>query len=89
MIIPTIKNTRTITDLREQALQLLKEVQKEGPTFIFYRSKPKAVMLSMEEYANLLEMLEDYLDALKAQELELQKEEGGITLPKLKRKYNL
>ncbi len=89
MIIPTAQNTRTITDLRERALGLLRQVEKSGPTFIFHRSKPKAVMLSINEYANLLEMLEDYLDSLKAKELEENLEKGGLTLKKLASKYKI
>lgn len=89
MIIPTDKNTKTITDLREKAVELLEQTKKSGPTFIFHRSKPKAVMLSIEEYSTLMEMLEDYFDSLKAQELEENPEKGGISLEQLAKKYNL
>lgn len=89
MLIPTKENTKTITDLRENALKLLDQVQKSGPTYIFHHSKPKAVMLSMEEYANLLETLEDYLDSLRAQELEKNPEKGGVTLSELAKAHNL
>ncbi len=89
MIIPTVQNTRTITDLREKALELLHQVNKSGPTFIFHRSKPKAVMLSIDEYAFLLEMLEDYLDSSKAKELEENPETGGLTLKEMAKKYQL
>lgn len=89
MIIPTVQNTKTITDLREKALELLKQVEKSGPTFILHHSIPKAVMLSIEEYANLLEMLEEYFDSLKAKELEDNPEKGGITLKELASKYKI
>lgn len=89
MIIPTDKNTKTITDLREKAIELLEQTKKSGPTFIFHHSKPKAVMLSIEEYSTLMEMLEDYFDSLKAQELEENPEKGGISLEQLTKKYNL
>lgn len=89
MIIPTDKNTKTITDLREKAVELLEQTKKSGPTFIFHRSKPKAVMLSIEEYSTLMEMLEDYFDSLKAQELEENPEKGGVNLEQLAKKYNL
>ena len=88
MIIPTIKNTKTITDLREKAVELLEQTKKSGPTFIFHRSKPKAVMLSIEEYSNMMEMLEDYFDSLKAKELEENPQKGGITLETLIKKYH-
>lgn len=89
MIIPTTKNTKTVTDLRERAVEMLEQTKKIGPTFILHRSKPKAVMLSIEEYSNMMEMLEDYFDALKAKELEEEGEVGGISLDQLIRKYNL
>ena len=89
MLIPTSKNTKTITDLREKAVELLDQVQKEGPAYIFHRSKPKAVMLSVDEYFSLMELLEDYIDSLKAQELEANPEKGGISLKELAQKYNL
>lgn len=89
MIIPTSKNTKTITDLREKAVELLEQTKKSGPTFIFHHSKPKAVMLSIEEYSTLMEMLEDYFDSLKAQEMEENPEKGGISLEQLTKKYNL
>lgn len=89
MIIPTTKNTKTITDLRENALKMLEQTEKGGPTFIFHHSKPKAVMLSIEEYSNLMEMVEDYFDAVKAKELEEDSGEGGISLDQLIKKYHL
>lgn len=89
MIIPTAQNTKTITDLREKALELLKQVGKSGPTFILHRSKPKAVMLSIDEYVNLLEMLEDYMDSDKAKELEENPETGGFTLEEMAKKYKI
>ena len=89
MLIPTKENTKTITDLRERALDLLKQVQKSGPTYIFHHSQPKAVMISIEEYANLLDTLEDYLDSLKAQDLEANPESGGKTIAELAKKHSL
>ena len=70
-MIPTAKNMKTISDMREHARKLLKEVQSSyGPLFILYRSKPQAVLLSLEEYQKLSDMAEDYMDSLKAQEFE-------------------
>lgn len=89
MIIPTDKNTKTVTDLRENSIALLEQISKSGPTFIFQHSKPKAVMLSIEEYSNMMEMLEDYFDGLKAKDLEENSEQSGISLDQLIKKYNL
>ena len=89
MVIPTAQNTKTITDLREDTLAILEQTKKTGPTYIFHRSRPKAVLLSIDEYANVLGVLEDYLDSLKAQELEQNPEKGGIKLEELIKKYKL
>lgn len=89
MIIPTPQNTKTITDLRERALELLAQTKKAGPTFILHRSKPRAVMLSIEEYSNMMEMLEDYFDSLRAKELEENPEKGGKTLEQLAKEHNI
>ncbi|OGH18186.1 MAG: hypothetical protein A3F31_00345 [Candidatus Levybacteria bacterium RIFCSPHIGHO2_12_FULL_38_12] len=70
-MIPSAKNIKTISDMRENAKKLLKEVQSSyGPLFILYRSKPQAVLLSLEEYQKLADMAEDYMDSFKAQEFE-------------------
>lgn len=71
-MIPSSKNIRTISDMRENAKKLLQEVQASyGPLFILYRSKPKAVLLRLSEYQKLVDFAEDYLDSLKAQEFEV------------------
>lgn len=57
-LIPTINNTKTITDLREDALGVLRQLRKSGPTYIFHRSEPRAVMLSIEEYKRIADILE-------------------------------
>lgn len=89
MIIPTAKNTKTVTDLRERALEMLEQAGRMGPTFILHRSKPMAVMLSIEEYSNIMTMLEDYFDAIKAKEMEEEGGKSGISLDQLIKKYNL
>ncbi|MBI1982140.1 MAG: type II toxin-antitoxin system Phd/YefM family antitoxin [Candidatus Levybacteria bacterium] len=66
-------NVKTISDMRENARELLKQVQKAyGPLYILYRSKPQAVLLSLAEYQKLADMAEDYLDSLRAQEFEAE-----------------
>lgn len=88
-MIPTTQNTKTITDLRENTVGILERTKKMGPTYIFHRSRPKAVLLSIEEYANMVDLIEDYLDSLNAQELEQNPEKGGIKLDELINKYRL
>lgn len=70
MIIPTEENTKTVTDLRENIVAVLSYLKKQkGPQFVFYKSKPQAVLLAIKEYQKLLELLEDYQDALEANEI--------------------
>lgn len=71
MLIPTPSNTKTVSDMRQDPIGLLKSVEKsQGPNYIFYRSTPKAVILNIKEYQELLEALEDYQDSLIAQQYE-------------------
>lgn len=71
MFIPTKNDIKTITDLRENTLALLKNVQKkQGATVIFHRNSPKVVMLSIDRYNQLMSLLEDYIDGELARELE-------------------
>lgn len=73
--------------MRENALDLLNQVQKEGLAYIFYRSEPKAVMLDIEEFENIRELLEDHLDEMEAAELANQPRGKGIPLSKIAKKY--
>lgn len=69
MILPTEENIKTITDLRENIIKILESLKMDsGPKFIFYKSRPRAVLLSLSEYKKLLELIEDYQDALDASE---------------------
>ena len=73
MMIPTADDIKTVTDLRENTIALLNKVQKKDrPTIIMHKNSPRAVMLSIEEYNNLVEAIEDYSDELEAIELEKQ-----------------
>jgi prevent-host-death family protein len=87
MLIPTNKNVKTITDMRENATELLKHIEKEGFLYIFHRSKPKAVMLSVDEFTSLQEIVEDYFDQKEAQKLARQKRGKGIPLSEIAKKY--
>jgi len=65
------QNFKTISDMRGDALALLNEAESSSdPLFLMYRSKPKAVMLSLPEFQKLSSIYEDYLDSLEAQEFE-------------------
>lgn len=59
----------TISDLRFKTKEVLKKM-KDNPVYLFHRSSPKGVMLSMEKYKEITEALEDYFLSLKAGEYE-------------------
>ena len=94
MMIPTADDIKTVTDLRENTLSLLALVQKKDrPTIIMHNNSPKAVMLSIDEYNNLMEAIEDYRDELEAIELEKQAKKATknelITLKDIAKKHRL
>ncbi len=61
----------TISDLRFKTKDVLKKV-KDNPVYLFHRSSPKGVILSMEKYKELMDNLEDYFLSLKVGEYELE-----------------
>ena len=88
MLIPTVNNIKTITDMREKALLLLNQAAKsEEPIFLCHRAQPKAVLLSIAEYTKLQEMIENYLEDQEARVL--KKEPRGKLIPfaKIAKKY--
>ncbi len=87
MLIPTSKNVKTITDMRENALKLLEQIEKEGLAYIFHRSKPRAVMLPIEEFLSIQEILEDYYDYKDAVKLSKEKKGKKIPLKEVIKKY--
>ena len=89
--IPTAGAVRTVTDMRERAVRLLREVKEQGPLYIFRRSKPEAVILSMEEYQKVLEVIDEHYLSFKAQEYEKidPKNEEWLTLKEFVQSLNL
>lgn len=92
VLIPTTANTKNVTALRQDPVGLLKSLERtEGPQYIFYRSTPKAVLLSLSHYRELVEMVDGYLDILAAQEFEKEdkKKTKWLTLRQLRHKMGL
>lgn len=87
MLIPTPQNTKTVTDLREDALGVLSDVDKLGLVYLFQHSDPRAVLLSLEEFAKLRELLEDHADERDAVELALEDRGVGIPMKRVAKKY--
>lgn len=88
MLIPTSQNVRTITDMRENALKLLDDVDKFGVVYLFQHSDPKAVILSLDEFQKLQELLEDRFDEKEANKLSKEKRGKGIPLSQIIKKYH-
>lgn len=83
MFIPAKDNIRTITDMREDALKLLTEVKKRGFLYLFHHSDPKAVVLSLEEFQRLHDLVEDHIDEKEAEILSFEKRGRGTPLKKI------
>ncbi len=67
MIDPNSINT--ISDLRFKTKEVFERADK-SPVFLFQRSTPKGVLLSIKDYQILMEELEDYRLSLKAKKYE-------------------
>lgn len=73
--------------MREKALELLDQVSKEGLAYIFHRSQPRAVLLNMETFVFLQEMLEEYQDYKDLEELVKEKRGKGMPLEDIAKGY--
>ena len=89
MLIPTTQNTKNVTDMREDAIGLLENVEKVGITYIFHHSKPKVVMLPVETFARLHELLEDYYDERELSKLLAKPVKVGKSLQSLNEEYGI
>ncbi len=59
----------TVSDLRFKTKQVLAKAS-QAPVFVFHRSTPKGVLLSMENYEALMSTLEDFYLSVRAEEYE-------------------
>ena len=83
-------NIKTVTDLREQTIKVLNSLsKKEGPTIILHRANPKAVLLSVQAYQKLVDLLEDYFDEELALELEKKPKKRGVPLEKVMKELGI
>ncbi|OIN89274.1 hypothetical protein COW80_01335 [Candidatus Beckwithbacteria bacterium CG22_combo_CG10-13_8_21_14_all_01_47_9] len=94
MLIPTDQNISSISDIREDTLGVLAQVQKlSEPMIVMHRNSPKAVILSIQRYNELMKLLEDYLDEELAVELERKAKKmtkkDYIPMEQLHRKYGI
>ncbi|MCA9372403.1 hypothetical protein KC726_05965 [Candidatus Woesebacteria bacterium] len=87
MLIPTKNNTKSITDLREDTLSVLRDADRLGHVYIFNRSDPTGVLLSVEEFTFFQEILEERQDMLDAMELEKEDRGDGIPIEEIKKEF--
>lgn len=82
----TQNQINSISDLRFKTKEVLKKTSK-GPVFLFYRNKPKGVLVSFKNYQEILSQLEDYFDSLKAEkyEKENKKSISWVSFSKIKK----
>lgn len=88
-LLPTEDNISTVTDMRVDAIGLLKDVKIKGMKYIFQRSKPQAVMISMEEYKQQMEKIEDMEDQLRVYEIENEELGEGVSLEDVAKEYGV
>lgn len=89
MLLPTKDTISTVTDLRVNTIELLNEVKKTGFKYVFNRSEPEAVLLSMKEYARLMERLEDVEDERLASSLTSLPKGKGESLDDVVKEYGV
>jgi prevent-host-death family protein len=73
MLIPTKDNFKTITEVREDTLGVLRDASSQGLVYVTHHSKPKAVLIDIDQFVRMQEMLEDYQDLQDARKLSRQK----------------
>lgn len=60
----TSSNIVSISQMRKDTESVMKKIAgTEHPLYLFSRSKIKAVIVNPEKFAEMQEMIEDYLDA--------------------------
>ena len=83
-------NLQSITDLRENANQFISQLNKtQQPTIILKGNKPKMVVLSIDYYNKLLDLIEDNEDAFLASELISKAKPGGKDLKTVAQQLNI
>ncbi len=87
MFIPTFENTKTVTDLREDALGVLNQVDRTGFAYVMHHSKPRAILMNIEQFQSWQEMLEDRWDEMEALKLSREPKGKGIPLTEVLKKY--
>lgn len=88
-IIPSEDNISTVTDMRRDAIGLIREVKKLGVKYIFQKSKPQLAMVNMKLFERLMELYEDWEDQQRVYELEKEPLGKGMSLEEVAKKYGV
>ena len=89
-MLPLADDYKTVTDLRENTVALLRLLEKKrNPTIIVHRNSPKAVMISISEYNRMLQSLEDNYDEQLALALEKEPKRNGVPLEEVARELGV
>ena len=67
---------KSLTDLRSNPLLVSQIAKDEGAVYILNRNRPVSVMMDVVEYEELMDRLEDAIDALWMKEHEKNKKQG-------------
>lgn len=81
---------KTVSDLRVDPVAVFDAATKLGePIYVFHRSKPKGVIMDLAKYRQLVELIEDYHDALTIKHTLADKKAKWVTWETFKRKHQL
>jgi len=87
-----IHSIKSLSDLRADPSQVTQlATDSKEPVYIFNRSKPISVLLDVHVYQELMEKLEDALDAVEMKQVEKKSKKTSewISHKKLKQKLKL
>lgn len=81
---------KTVSDLRSNPLSILRATQgADEPIYIFYRAKPQAALIGIEELQNLMDEIEDLKDALEIIKRQKNQKRSLVSWKKIKKDLNL
>lgn len=82
---------KSMTDLRLDPAKITRLAQEsDNPVYIFHRGKPVSVVLDVKQYEDLIDKLEDALDAVEMRPFEKKtpSKKGWINQVELKKKLS-
>jgi len=84
------KLIKSLTDLRASPAGIAQLAKDEGPVYIFNRNRPISVVMDIKDYDDLIDRLEDALDAAEVKEMmKTAKPEDFVPWEKIKKDLKL